>query len=83
MINCRLCVYLVETDQVKLTAHVDPLGADAEDADPLQAPLSVHDACRHGRRQGRGHGDGDDVQRFNDDGFSRNLHKMEKELTHE
>lgn len=43
-------VYLVKADQVELSAHVDPLGADAEDADALQPPLRVHDARRHGRR---------------------------------
>lgn len=43
-------VYLVETNQIKLTTHVDPLRTDAKDADALQTPLSVHDASRHGRR---------------------------------
>lgn len=48
--TCDCCsFYLVKTHQVHLTAYVDPLGADAEDAGPLQAPLSVHDTSRHGR----------------------------------
>lgn len=46
----RRLPYLVKTDQVQLTAHVDPLRTDAKDADALQTPLRVHDADRHGRR---------------------------------
>lgn len=65
--------YLVKTHHVHLTAHVDPLRADAEDADPLQAALGEHDPGRHGGWQGRRHSDGDDVQRLDDDGIGRNL----------
>lgn len=72
-------LYLVKADQVELTAHVDPLGTNAKDADAPQAPLRVHDAGRHGCRQGRRHGDGDDVQRFNDDGVSRDLEEHTEE----
>lgn len=46
----RELAYLVEADQVQLAAYIDPLGTNAKDADALQAPLRVHDACRHGRR---------------------------------
>lgn len=42
--------HLVKADQVELATHVDPLRTDAEDADPLQTPLRIHDASRHGRR---------------------------------
>ncbi len=43
-------LYLVKANQVKLATHVDPLRTDAKDALPLQTPLCVHDASRHGRR---------------------------------
>lgn len=56
-----------------MTAHIDPLRADAEDADPLQAPLGKHNPGRHGGWQGRRHSDGDDIQRLDDDGVGRNL----------
>ena len=59
-------MHLVEADQVDLPTDVDPLGADAEDADLLEAALGVHDARRHGGGQRRRHGDGDDVQRLQD-----------------
>lgn len=42
--------YLVKANQVKLTTYVDPLRTDAKDADPLQTPLRIHNASRHGRR---------------------------------
>lgn len=42
--------HLVKANHVKLTAHVDPLRTDAEDADALQTPLCVNDAGRHGGR---------------------------------
>lgn len=40
--------YLVKANQVKLTTHVDPLGTDAKDADPLQTPLCVNNTSCHG-----------------------------------
>lgn len=36
--------HLVKADEVQLATHVDPLGADAEDALSLQSPLGVNDA---------------------------------------
>ena len=74
--------HLVEADQVDLPTDVDPLGADAEDADLLEAPLGVHDAGRHGGRQSRGHGDGDDVQRLQDDLLDGHLDKHTHTHTH-
>lgn len=56
-----------------MTAHIDSLRTDAKDADAPKPTLRVHDAGRHGRRQSGRHGDGDDVQRFDDDGFGWNL----------
>ena len=35
--------------------------------------LLRHGGALHGGRQRRRHGDGDDVQRLDDDGFGRNL----------
>lgn len=65
--------YLVEADEVELATDVDPLGADAEDADAFEAALGVHDARRHGSGQRGGHGDGDDVQGLDDDGLGWHL----------
>ena len=65
--------YFVKADQVELSADVDPLWTDAEDADPFKAALGVDDACRQGSRQRRRHSDGDDVQGLDDDGLGRHL----------
>lgn len=65
--------YLVEADEVKLATDVNPLRADTEDAKVFETSLRIHDSRRHGRRQGRGYRDGDDVQRLDDDGFGGNL----------
>lgn len=53
--------HLVKADQIDLPTDVDPLRADAEDADVFEASLGVHDASRHGCRQRWRNGDGDDV----------------------
>lgn len=65
--------YLVKADEVKLATDVNPLRADAEDAKVFETSLRIHNSRRHGCRQGRGHRDGDDVQRLDDDGFGGNL----------
>jgi len=50
---------LVKTDDVDLSADIDPLRTDAEDITLLQAGESKVGADRQGRRQSRRDNDGD------------------------
>lgn len=65
--------YLVKADQIYLSTDIDPLWADAENANVFEASLGVHNASCHSGWQRWRHSDGDDVQRLNDDGFSWHL----------
>ncbi len=69
--------HLVEADQIYLSADIDPLWADAENANALEASLGVYNAGCHGGWQRRWHSDGDDVQGLNDDGFSWHLRQAD------
>lgn len=71
--------HLVKADQIYLSADVDPLWADAENANAFEASLGIHNAGGHGSRQCRWHSDGDDVQGLNDDGLSWHLGQAERE----
>lgn len=65
--------YFVKADQIDLPTDVDPLWADAEDANVFEASLCIHNASCHGSWQRWWHSDGYDVQRLNDDGFCWHL----------
>ncbi len=70
--------HLVKADQIDLSADIDPLWADAENAKVFEASLGVHNTGCHGGWQRRWHGDGDDVQGLNDDGLSWHLGQAKK-----
>lgn len=72
------CTRLVKADQIELTADVDPLWTDAENAELFEASLGVHDAGCHGGWQRRRHSDGDDVQGLNDDSLCWDLEQAER-----
>lgn len=71
--------HLVKADQIYLSTDVDPLWADAENADAFEASLGIHNAGGHRGWQRRWHSDGDDVQGLNDDGLSWHLGQAERE----
>lgn len=65
--------YLIKTDQINLPTDVNPLWADAENADVFEASLGIHNASCHGSWQRWWHSDSDDVQGLDDDGLSWHL----------
>lgn len=65
--------HFVKADQIDLSADIDPLWADAENANLFEASLGVHNASCHSGWQCWWHSDGDDVQGLNDDGLSWHL----------
>lgn len=66
----NLRAHLVKADQINLPTDVDPLWADAENANVFEATLGIHNACCHGSWQCWWHSDSDDVEGFNDDALS-------------
>lgn len=59
--------YLIKTDSIDSSTHIDAAGTDTVDLVVLESPLSEHDPNGQRCRQGRGYGDGNDVQCMQDD----------------
>ena len=70
--------HLVKADQIDLPANINPLWANAENANVFEASLGVHNTSCHGSWQRRWHSDGDDVQGLNDDGLCWNLGRQKR-----
>lgn len=71
--------YLIKADQIYLSTDVDPLWADAENSQVLEAPLCVHNPRCHSCWQCWWHRDGDNIQRLNNNGFSLHLRRAQGE----
>lgn len=65
----QLGAHLVKADQIDLPTNVNPLWADAKNANIFKASLGIHNTSRHGCGQRWGNCDGNDVQGLNDDGL--------------
>lgn len=59
--NTTSHTHLVKADQVDLPTDIDPLWADAENANVFEASLGVHNAGCHGSWQRRWHSDSNDI----------------------
>lgn len=70
--------HFVKANQVDLSADIDPLWADAENAKVFEASLGIHNASCHGGWQRWWHSDGDDVQGLYDDGLSWHLGRQKE-----
>lgn len=65
--------HLVKADEIYLSTDIDPLWANAENANVFEASLGVHNTSCHGGWQRWWHSDGDDVQGLNNDRLSWHL----------
>lgn len=59
--------YLIKTDSIDSSTHIDAAGTDTVDLVALESPLSKHDPHGQRGRQGGGYSDGNDVQCMQDD----------------
>lgn len=59
--------YLIKTDSIDSSTHIDAAGTDTVDLVALESPLSEHDPHGQCGRQGGGYSDGNDVQCMQDD----------------
>lgn len=59
--------YLIKTDSIDSSTHIDAAGTDTVDLVALESPLSEHNPHSQRRRQGGGYSNGNDVQCMQDD----------------
>lgn len=59
--------YLIKTDSIDSSTHIDAAGTDTVDLVALESPLSEHNPHSQRRRQSGGYSNGNDVQCMQDD----------------